>query len=176
MEDFQPVALFGENDPGNHILAIRNLFVEFPVLCQDLSGMQVQNLPYTVVVPMSTAMAKLRSEVSPASMLMIRFLPCGDWGFDRSDGWSPSRIPREPGPQNQRPPLKYRQAGIPVPGPHMEDQTNKPGTPGLRHILQAANYSFKGLKAALNYEEASAWNSPHSCTPTLCLLSWTKRS
>lgn len=36
----------------------------------------------------------------------------------------------------------------------MDDQTNKPGTRGLVHVVQAAGYSIKGLKAALAHEEA----------------------
>lgn len=36
----------------------------------------------------------------------------------------------------------------------MDDQTNKPGTKGLRHVIQAGSYSLKGLKAALRFEEA----------------------
>ncbi len=36
----------------------------------------------------------------------------------------------------------------------MDNQTNKPGTRGLRHIIQAGGYSIKGLKAALIHEEA----------------------
>ena len=36
----------------------------------------------------------------------------------------------------------------------MDDQTNKPGTRGLTHIFQAGEYSLKGLRAALAYEEA----------------------
>ena len=36
----------------------------------------------------------------------------------------------------------------------MTPKINKPGTRGLTHILQAAGYSAKGLKAALAHEEA----------------------
>ncbi len=36
----------------------------------------------------------------------------------------------------------------------MSAETNKPGTRGLRHILQATGYSMKGLKAAYTHEEA----------------------
>jgi len=36
----------------------------------------------------------------------------------------------------------------------MDDQTNKPGTRGLCHVIQAGGYSLKGLKAALIHEEA----------------------
>lgn len=36
----------------------------------------------------------------------------------------------------------------------MSAETNKPGTRGLKHILQAGSYSMKGLKAALAHEEA----------------------
>ncbi len=36
----------------------------------------------------------------------------------------------------------------------MSGKTNKPGTRGLRHIIQAAGYSFKGLTAAITHEEA----------------------
>lgn len=36
----------------------------------------------------------------------------------------------------------------------MSAEINKPGTRGLKHIIQAGGYSLKGLKAALTYEEA----------------------
>lgn len=36
----------------------------------------------------------------------------------------------------------------------MDNQTNKPDTTGLRHVIQAGEYSLKGLKAALAHEEA----------------------
>jgi diacylglycerol kinase (ATP) len=36
----------------------------------------------------------------------------------------------------------------------MKAKVNKPGTRGLTHILQAAGYSMKGLKAAITHEEA----------------------
>jgi diacylglycerol kinase (ATP) len=36
----------------------------------------------------------------------------------------------------------------------MSAEINKPGTRGLKHIIQAGGYSMKGLKAALTYEEA----------------------
>lgn len=36
----------------------------------------------------------------------------------------------------------------------MKAEVNKPGTRGLIHILQAAGYSMKGLKAAITHEEA----------------------
>ncbi len=32
--------------------------------------------------------------------------------------------------------------------------TNKPGTRGLKHVIQATGYSIKGLKAAFIHEEA----------------------
>ncbi len=36
----------------------------------------------------------------------------------------------------------------------MNAEVNKPGTKGLKHIIQAGGYSMKGLKAALLHEEA----------------------
>lgn len=36
----------------------------------------------------------------------------------------------------------------------MNAETNKPGTRGLRHVIQATGYSMKGLKAAYTHEEA----------------------
>ncbi len=36
----------------------------------------------------------------------------------------------------------------------MSAEINKPGTRGLAHILKAAGYSMKGLKAAITHEEA----------------------
>ncbi len=36
----------------------------------------------------------------------------------------------------------------------MSAEINKPGTKGLTHIIQAAGYSIKGLKAAIRHEEA----------------------
>lgn len=36
----------------------------------------------------------------------------------------------------------------------MSAEINKPGTRGLAHILKAAGYSMKGLKAAIAHEEA----------------------
>jgi len=36
----------------------------------------------------------------------------------------------------------------------MNAEVNKPGTKGLKHILQAGGYSMKGLKAAIAHEEA----------------------
>ena len=36
----------------------------------------------------------------------------------------------------------------------MSAEINKPGTKGLRHVMDAAGYSMQGLKAALQYEEA----------------------
>jgi len=36
----------------------------------------------------------------------------------------------------------------------MSAAINKPGTKGLKHILQAGGYSMKGLKAAITHEEA----------------------
>lgn len=36
----------------------------------------------------------------------------------------------------------------------MSAEINKPGTRGLRHVMQAFGYSMKGLKAALQHEEA----------------------
>jgi diacylglycerol kinase (ATP) len=36
----------------------------------------------------------------------------------------------------------------------MSAETNKPGTKGLTHILEAAGYSRQGLAAAIKYEEA----------------------
>lgn len=36
----------------------------------------------------------------------------------------------------------------------MNAEINKPGTKGLKHIIQAGGYSLKGLKAAITHEEA----------------------
>lgn len=36
----------------------------------------------------------------------------------------------------------------------MSTEINKPGTRGLKHIIQAAGYSLQGLRAALIHEEA----------------------
>ena len=36
----------------------------------------------------------------------------------------------------------------------MSAEINKPGTRGLNHIVKAAGYSMKGLKAAITHEEA----------------------
>ena len=36
----------------------------------------------------------------------------------------------------------------------MSAEINKPGTKGLKHIIQAGSYSMKGLKAAATHEEA----------------------
>ncbi len=36
----------------------------------------------------------------------------------------------------------------------MSAEINKPGTKGLNHIVKAAGYSMKGLKAAITHEEA----------------------
>lgn len=36
----------------------------------------------------------------------------------------------------------------------MSAEINKPGTRGLKHIIQAGGYSMKGLKAAIAHEEA----------------------
>jgi len=36
----------------------------------------------------------------------------------------------------------------------MSAEINKPGTRGLKHIIQAGGYSLKGLKAAITHEEA----------------------
>jgi len=36
----------------------------------------------------------------------------------------------------------------------MSAEVNKPGTRGLKHIIQAGGYSMKGLKAAITHEEA----------------------
>ena len=36
----------------------------------------------------------------------------------------------------------------------MSAEINKPGTRGLTHVVQAAGYSMKGLRAAVRHEEA----------------------
>lgn len=36
----------------------------------------------------------------------------------------------------------------------MSAEVNKPGTRGLKHIIQAGGYSMSGLKAAITHEEA----------------------
>lgn len=36
----------------------------------------------------------------------------------------------------------------------MSAEINKPGTRGLAHVMKAAQYSYKGLKAAVTHEEA----------------------
>lgn len=36
----------------------------------------------------------------------------------------------------------------------IDNPGNKPGTRGLRHVLQACAYSYKGLRAAVLHEEA----------------------